>query len=116
MLNIGERLKEERVRLGFNQAEFAAFAGVAKTSQFNYEKGERSPDADYLAAVSAQGVDILYVVTGERKPQTADSISADALELLEVYQRVNDADRQVLMRMASAFAIVATSTGKRGAE
>lgn len=113
MLNIGERLKEERVRLGFNQAEFAAFAGVAKTSQFNYEKGERSPDADYLAAVSAQGVDILYVVTGERKPQTADSISADARKLLEVYEHVNDADREVLLRTASAFASVAGSIGKK---
>ncbi len=113
MLNIGERLKEERVRLGFNQAEFAAFGGVAKTSQFNYEKGDRSPDADYLAAVSAQGVDILYVVTGERKPQTAESISSDALELLEVYEQVSDADRQVLLRTASAFASVAMSNGKK---
>lgn len=112
MLNIGERLKEERVRLGFNQAEFAAFAGVAKTSQFNYEKGDRSPDADYLAAVSAQGVDILYVVTGERKPQTVDSISSDALALLEVYKRVSEADRQILLRTASAFANVAGLAGK----
>ena len=112
MLNIGERLKEERVRLGFNQAEFAAFAGVAKTSQFNYEKGERSPDAEYLAAVSAQGVDILYVVTGERKPQTADSISSDALAFLEVYEHVGEADGQVLLRTASAFASVAGLVGK----
>lgn len=113
MLNIGERLKEERVRLGFNQAEFAALAGVAKTSQFNYEKGERSPDADYLAAVSAQGVDILYVVTGERKRQAADSISDDASEFLQVYEQVDDADRQVLLRMASAFANAANSNGKK---
>ncbi|NMY95614.1 helix-turn-helix domain-containing protein [Pseudomonas proteolytica] len=112
-MNIGERLKEERVRLGFNQAEFAAFAGVAKTSQFNYEKGERSPDADYLAAVSAQGVDILYVVTGERKRQAADSISDDASELLQVYEQVVDADRQILLRMASAFASTADSSGKK---
>lgn len=113
MLNIGERLREERVRLGFNQADFAAIAGVAKTSQFNYEKGDRSPDADYLAAVAGKGADILYVVTGERQPLAASSIAADALEFLEVYARVNDDDRQVLMRMASAFADVAAATGKK---
>ena len=104
MLNIGERLKEERVRLGFNQADFAAFAGVAKTSQFNYEKGERSPDAAYLAAVAEKGVDVLYVVSGERKPTPADSISGDETSLLEYYRLMADSDRQSLVRMAFALA------------
>lgn len=113
MLNIGERLKEERVRLGFNQAEFAAFGGVAKTSQFNYEKGDRSPDADYLAAVSSRGVDILYVVTGERKPRPVDSISAEVAEFLGIYQLINEADRDVLFRMACAFAKAADPTWKK---
>jgi len=111
LLNIGERLKEERVRLGFNQAEFAAFAGVAKTSQFNYEKGDRSPDAAYLAAVAERGVDVLYVVTGERKPRSSDSISA---EFLEVYQHINESDRDVLFRTACAFAKAADPNWKKG--
>ena len=51
-MGIGERLKEERERLGFSQTEFAAVAGASKNSQYNYEKGERSPDAAYLAAVA----------------------------------------------------------------
>ena len=104
MLKIGERLKEERARLGFNQAEFAAFAGVAKTSQFNYEKGERSPDAAYLAAVAEQGVDILYVVTGERRPASAESLMADEWHLLEYYRDMAHDDRQSLVRMAYALA------------
>lgn len=104
MLNIGERLKEERARLGFNQAEFAAFAGVAKTSQFNYEKGERSPDAAYLAAVAEKGVDVLYVVTGERKALPSTCLSQEAKEFFEVYQQVAESDREVLLRTAQAFA------------
>ncbi|MBC2660011.1 helix-turn-helix transcriptional regulator [Pseudomonas sp. MSSRFD41] len=103
-MKIGERLKEERARLGFNQAEFAAFAGVAKTSQFNYEKGERSPDAAYLAAVAEKGVDILYVVTGERRPVPADSVLADEMHLLEFYREMAHDDRQSLVRMAYALA------------
>ena len=113
IVGIGDRLKEERERLGFSQTEFAAVAGASKNSQYNYEKGDRSPDADYLAAIADRGVDILYVVTGERKRQAADSISDDASEFLEVYERINGDDRQVLLRMASAFAIAADSTGRK---
>jgi len=107
LLNIGERLKEERVRLGYNQADFAAIAGVAKTSQFNYEKGERSPDAAYLAAVAEKGVDVLYVVTGRRTPQAADAISASEAELLEHYRHLPENDRTHTNRMVSALAEVA---------
>ncbi|MNJ44626.1 transcriptional repressor DicA [compost metagenome] len=103
-MNIGERLKEERARLGFNQAEFAAFAGVAKTSQFNYEKGDRSPDAEYLAAIAEKGVDVLYVVTGERKALPATCLTPEATEFFEVYQQVSESDRAVLFRTAQAFA------------
>lgn len=103
-MGIGDRLKEERERLGFNQTDFAANAGASKNSQYNYEKGERSPDATYLAAVAEKGVDVLYVVTGERKPTTVESISADTAKFLEIYQHVAELDRDVLFRMASAFA------------
>lgn len=103
MLKIGERLKEERVRLGFNQAEFAAFAGVAKTSQFNYEKGERSPDAGYLAAVAEQGVDVFYVVTGKRLPMPADALSAEELEMVEHVRGLDAEDKGAVARLLRAF-------------
>lgn len=104
MLNIGERLREERVRLGFNQADFAAIAGVAKTSQFNYEKGERSPDAAYLAAVAQRGVDVLYVITGVRKPQLADCIDKNETEFLKIFKCVAPSDQDILIRTAHALA------------
>lgn len=75
-MGIGERLKEERERLGFSQTEFAAVAGASKNSQYNCEKGERCPDAAYLAAVAEKGVDILYVVTGVPTPQVVDGSTA----------------------------------------
>ncbi|MFP7634508.1 helix-turn-helix domain-containing protein [Pseudomonas veronii] len=108
-MTISVRLKEERSRLKLSQTDLGAVGGVGKTTQINYEKGVGSPDATYLAAVALQGVDILYVVTGERKPVPIDSISADAAELLTVYEHVSDEDRLVLLRMASAFAKVAGS-------
>lgn len=103
-MGIGERLKEERQRLGLNQSDFAALAGVTKNSQLNYEKGERSPAADYLAAVAEKGVDVLYVVTGERKPSPADSFTATEAELVSHFRQLPESDRAAVMRMASAFA------------
>ncbi|CAG2152588.1 helix-turn-helix domain-containing protein [Ralstonia mannitolilytica] len=63
---IAERLREERKRLGLTQERFGAEGGVGKLAQLNYEKGERSPDAAYLSAVALLGVDVSYVLTGER--------------------------------------------------
>lgn len=65
MSTIGERLREERERLGLSQPAFAEVGGVQKRAQINYEKDERHPDAAYLAAVAEAGVDVLYVLTGQ---------------------------------------------------
>ncbi|XLX42358.1 helix-turn-helix domain-containing protein [Ectopseudomonas mendocina] len=106
-MSIGERLKEERVRLGYNQGDFAAIAGVAKTSQFNYEKGERSPDAAYLAAVAEKGVDVLYVVTGRRTPEASSSFNGDEIALVEHYRQLPEGDRQHTHKMVTALAAMA---------
>lgn len=72
MATIGERLKAERVRLKYSQDAFGDAAGVGKHSQIRYEKGERSPDGDYLAAVATLGADVLFIVTGHRQPYLAE--------------------------------------------
>lgn len=71
MLNIGERLREERERLGFNQADFGALSMVTKTTQFNYESGKRMPDAAYLSAIAAAGADVQYIISGIRSAPPA---------------------------------------------
>ncbi|MFN9585501.1 MAG: helix-turn-helix domain-containing protein [Pseudomonadaceae bacterium] len=79
MSSIGERLREERDRLGFNQTAFGAIGGVQKQAQLKYEKGERMPDAAYLEAVAKVGADVQYVITGQR---SAAALSTDEEELL----------------------------------
>jgi len=104
LLNIGERLREERARLGLNQGDFAAVAKVSKTTQFNYEKGERSPDAAYLEAVATAGVDVLYVLTGNRSGLSENRLADDESMLLNQYRAMEDSDRATFRRMASALA------------
>ncbi len=71
-VEMGGRIKEERQRIGLAQADFGSKCGVSKTSQFNYESGERSPDAEYLAKAGELAVDVLYVVTGKRSQSAND--------------------------------------------
>lgn len=66
MGEIGRRLREERARLKFNQTNFAAIGSVTKKTQMLYESGDRSPNANYLAAIAEKGVDVQYVITGVR--------------------------------------------------
>lgn len=63
---IGERLREERERLGLSQDAFAAKVGIHRNTQNNYEKGSRSFDMTYLHAIKGLGVDFVYVLDGIR--------------------------------------------------
>lgn len=93
MSTFGERLRKERVRIGLSQDEMALAGQVHRQSQSNYERDSRRPDSAYLEAVAAHGVDVLYVVTGERQVDHPDILTrlkllSDAWQVLEEhYQR-----------------------------
>jgi transcriptional regulator with XRE-family HTH domain len=69
MNTIGNRLKEERARLGITQEKMALAGGVQKRAQARYESGERCPDGHYLAKVAELGADVNYILTGVRITQ-----------------------------------------------
>ncbi|MEQ4541158.1 MAG: S24 family peptidase [Billgrantia sp.] len=59
-------MKTERIKLSLSQEELAQLGGVSRRAQASYESGERSPRAEYLEAVALAGVDVGYVLTGQR--------------------------------------------------
>ena len=65
--DIAKRLRDERVRVGLSQERFAEKGGVGRKTQGLYESGERVPDAHYLAEVASLGVDVGYVIDGNRR-------------------------------------------------
>ena len=79
----GDRLREERNRLGMSQPVFGEIAGVTKKTQMLYEAGERHPDVLYLAALQRAGVDVMYMLTGTR---SAQAINHDEMELLNAFR------------------------------
>lgn len=69
-----------------SQEEFGARGGVKKLAQLRYEKGERSPDIDYLQALAPLGVDIGYILHGHREPH----FSSHLLGLERVARALHD--------------------------
>jgi transcriptional regulator with XRE-family HTH domain len=72
MSTFGGRLVEERSRLGLSQEDLADATGMSKRALGNYERGGRSPDAEQLIRLRGRGVDIFYVLTGERLSSRLD--------------------------------------------
>lgn len=99
-LLIGDRLREERKRLGLNQTEFGETGGVKLFTQSHYETGKRMPNGEYLANVAAIGVDVQYVLTGVK----AEQGNQPSLPI--------DVDAELLVRIAEKLEQVATSAGK----
>jgi len=103
-LPIGERLKEERERLGKNQTAFAALGGAGRKTQFNYESGERVPDGAYLAAIAAAGADVLYILTGSRSAPAAPAISREEAAFLDNYRHSPKDAQESMQTMCAALA------------
>lgn len=104
MQHIGDRLKEERKRLGLNQTQFATLGGVQLTAQVTYEKGTRYPDAKYLSSIAAGGVDVLYVLTGNRTPKGTDTLAEDAERLVDNYYKVDSVGKTAAQQLLSTLA------------
>lgn len=98
----GARLREERERLGMTQDAFAEACGVRRRAQAHYEAGERTPDATYLEAAGRLGVDVWYVVLGERS--TSDLIATMALRtvLSHITERLGLDDQRIDLALKTA--------------
>ena len=66
MSTYGDPLKNERLRLKLTQAQLADAGGVGRHAQSCYERDITLPRADYLAAITLQGIDTVYIITGRR--------------------------------------------------
>lgn len=84
-----------------NQTTFAALGGVSKDAQLNYENGSRRPDSGYLEAIAKNGVDVLYVLTGQRN---ASHLPADEADLLRRYREAPTAVRAAALAALAAGA------------
>lgn len=99
--NVYSRLKEERERCGITQAQVAELTGVNIKSVGRWEREIPIP-SDKLAMLSVLGVDVLYVVIGQRSMPVALNPKEEAL--LDNYRNSNEAGKKAVETTASAFA------------
>lgn len=96
----GARLREERGRLGLNQADFAGLGEVSLNSQTRYESGSGSADIAYLLKLGVHGVDIAYVVSGHRsQAQLSEAESA----LVNAARGLSPRQRAILIQFLSSL-------------
>ena len=107
---LGERLRVERDRIGLNQSDFAALGGASKRSQIDWEKGVLVPNAEFLALVSKHGVDVLFVLTGERSKPPESLMTSDEVAMLESYRRSSPVRQASLLEVGLACATASSST------
>ena len=89
-MTIGQRLREERERLGYTQPAFAELASTTKKSQIDYEKDLTQPKAGYLASIAEAGADINYIVTGNKTETPKRNLleGIDGFSLVPVHEDV----------------------------
>lgn len=81
-----------------SQTEFGAAGGVLKNAQSSYETDKRSPDANYLAKIAELGVDVNYVVTGQR-------FTDSEMNIIKVTKQLNPEQLQALQKLIQTFLI-----------
>lgn len=75
---LSERLKTERKRTGYTQASIAEAIGASERSLQDWERGVSAPNAVYLAAMAGLGLDVTYVLTGQKPHESAARLISQA--------------------------------------
>ncbi|GHU37809.1 transcriptional regulator [Betaproteobacteria bacterium] len=97
----GERIREERDRLGLSQQSMADAVGVRREMWAKYESGAE-PGANALAAIAATDADVLYILTGVRSG--ASALSREEAALLDNYRHCSPQVREHLAEETVLFA------------
>jgi transcriptional regulator with XRE-family HTH domain len=102
---MGERLASERERLGFKQPEFALLGGAKPRTLQDWERGIAAPSSEFLALVGQHGVDLLYVLTGQRTPAASPAdLTAEEHALIDNYKHADEEGRAAARRVLSSLA------------
>ncbi|PHM36181.1 transcriptional regulator [Xenorhabdus mauleonii] len=101
MGTIGNRIKEERERLGLSKMDFAHLTGYPGHVQTSYERDEIMPEGMYLQEITKHGCDTLYIITGHKERPI--KLSIDEQELVKNYRAMNKALRLKISAISDTF-------------
>lgn len=96
--DFGNRLQSERERLCLTQAEMANLCGVKPASQYLYERGDRTPNAEYLMKASTIGIDTEFLLDAKKVPD-ASSTNHSINELRKLFVECDHKSRDEMGRL-----------------
>lgn len=121
--DFGNRLKEQRKKLGLTQTEIAEKCGISARMWGDYERGKYFPRNENLLAIEQAGIDMNYVQHGNRVQvdETANIaaltpahnvLSQEEQELLDIFRQLESSDRHALKRQAQMLLAIAQQEKK----
>ncbi|WP_313569986.1 helix-turn-helix domain-containing protein [Comamonas terrigena] len=99
-VSFGERLRLERTRVGMQQLEMAEACEVSRKTISVWERGEQTPNAAVLALMASHGVDVLYVVTGQRAGEAESTLAPAERELLQAWRHGSEQAKEAIQAVA----------------
>lgn len=92
--NFGSRLREERVRINPKQGDFAAVLGVRQSQLSDWERGGTGLKIEHLALLGGAGIDVQYVVTGQRGGQL---LAPRESAVLDAFRRLDETAQDAVL-------------------
>lgn len=111
-MDLAERLRNERVRLGLTQAQLAALVGIQPNEQCLYENGSSLPRADYLMCVAGVEMDVQYILLGMRNPPARSPLSHTEGLLIQSLRGLHAEDVHAVVQISETLE-KATRIGKK---
>lgn len=101
---MSSRLKDERTRLGLTHQEFADICGASKRAAIGWEKGVSAPNMVYLEKMAEAGVDVNFVVTGNRVSSLGEPVVTNkrTAELVKLYEQATPAMQLAVLNLLKA--------------
>ncbi|AQZ99608.1 XRE family transcriptional regulator [Comamonas kerstersii] len=99
----GDRLREERIRIGLQQLDLADSCTVSRRTLSSWENGEATPNAPALAVMAGLGIDVLYVVTGQRAGESEATLAPAERALLQAWRDSDEKGRALLSAAAEVL-------------
>lgn len=101
--NVGSRLREERERLCLSQEEMAEKVDVRREMWSKYERDLAIPSGDTLMKAIYAGVDVRYVLTGDRDFEPSKRLSAREESLIDNYRNADEEGKKAAHKMLDAL-------------
>ena len=114
-MEMGQRLREERDRVGVSQQGAALLAGVTRAMWGRYEADQAKPNAEVLMHLLGHAFDVNYILGGSRT--LSESTLSEKEELvLHCYRCTDDEGRASIERLSGMEAARVTHSQSTNAK